>query len=65
MKALVITGNTLIETPWDIEDILSTNKQRSNKEEFEKVQINNFFERKRVNELYESAYLNLEYNKSI
>lgn len=65
MKALLISGDTLTQTPWNIEDVLSASVNRSTKEQLERAQWIDFNEKQRVREFYESSYLNLEYNKSI
>lgn len=61
MENLFISGNTL--TSWDIDDILSNDK--SVKDNFERVQLYDFYERERVRDLYTTQYLNLEYDKVI
>lgn len=61
MENLFISGDTL--TSWDIDDILSNDK--SVKDNFERVQLYDFYERERVRDLYTTQYLNLEYDKVI
>jgi hypothetical protein len=65
MKTLLISGQTLTQTPWNIEDVLSTSVNRSTKDQLERAQWYDFNEKQRVREFYESSYLNLEYNKTI
>ncbi len=65
MSILKISGNTLVTTEWDVEEILSTNKNRNTKEELERANWYDFNEKQRVREFYESSYLNLEYSKSL
>jgi|LakMenEpi03Aug12_release.lakeMendotaPanAssembly.Ray.scaffolds.fasta_scaffold95400_7 hypothetical protein len=65
MSILRISGNTLVTTEWDVEEILSTNKNRNTKEELERANWYDFNEKQRVREFYESSYLNLEYSKSL
>jgi hypothetical protein len=65
MSILTISGNTLTKKEWDVEDILSTNKNRNTKEELERANWYFFNEKERVKEFYETSYLNLEYSKSL
>jgi len=54
MKALVISGETLTESPWDIEGILSKVPQPSNKDVLEKVDFQEKYWKKQEN-LYKHA----------
>ena len=65
MSILRISGDTLVTTEWDVEEILSKDKNRNAKEELERANWHYFNEKQRVKEFYETCYLNLEYSKSL
>lgn len=62
MKNLIISGDTLQE--WDIDSIL-TPMTKSIKDDIERIELYNHFDKEDVRIKYQSAYLNLEYDKRI
>lgn len=63
MKNLLISGETTDLKTWDIDEILP--RQRSTKDEFERMMYNDKLIREERRLIYENFYLNLELDKCI
>jgi hypothetical protein len=65
MSILVISGETLVKKEWDVEKILTNDEKRNTKDKVERMNWVRLENTQRVNEFYETSYLNLEYSKSL